>query len=50
MKEAKDTSLHVTVRIGKGGVTEKVIVELLSLIHISEHTRTERISYAVFCM
>ncbi len=28
MKEAKDASLPVTVRIGKGGVTEQVIVEL----------------------
>ncbi|MEE3315957.1 MAG: YhbY family RNA-binding protein, partial [Candidatus Thermoplasmatota archaeon] len=28
IKQAKDSSLPVTVRIGKGGVTEQVIVEL----------------------
>ena len=28
IKQAKDPSLPVTVRIGKGGVTEQVVVEL----------------------
>ena len=28
LKQAKDASLPVTVRIGKGGVTEQVIIEL----------------------
>ena len=28
LRQAKDTSLPVTVRIGKGGVTEHVVIEL----------------------
>ena len=28
LKQAKDSSLPVTIRIGKGGVTEQVLVEL----------------------
>ena len=43
-------SLTLDMALGVGGLPRGRVIEILSLIHISEPTRRTPISYAVFCL